>query len=395
MPHPLRRRTLVRYWCSYVKSARHGDRIAGYFTATAADGWRNVLVCCRAPDDQAWLEPLGKLGVEIVYHPRAKGNFDPACIARTFRLCREVRCQVFHCDNTHTSPLIGATLARVPARVWTKHAMEPATETGRRATLRDRVALSLRLSCRLAHHVLAISQAVRQELLDKGIPPARVRTLLLPGDRAFTSAPDVDREAARARFGYRARDLVIAAIGRAVAVKGWDVLVSAFAALDDPAACLVLVGQADSDPAFRARLDTLIRARGLTDRVRFTGHVTDIAAVLAASDIFVFPSRAEGFGLALVEALGAGLPVVSASVGGAPDLIADGANGLLFPREDVDALTARLRALARDPVRRTALGAAARRSPGLPGPLEHAHALLQVYRELLTKPQAGGRAATI
>ena len=385
MPKPHHRVTLVRYWSSFLKSDRHGRRIAGYFEAARAAGWRNILVASRPPADAAWAAPLSASGVEVIYHPRARGNFDAACIGRVFRLCRSVGCDILHCDNNHTSPLIGAALAGVPARAWTKHAMEPASEAGRAETWRDRLAPSLRLSCGLAGKVLAVSQGVRHELLRKGIDPARVDVLLLPLDEAPPARASADGAVARAALGLDPDALVVTAVGRAAAVKGWDVLVEAFAAVPDSRARLLLVGHAETEPAFRARLDRLIAEHRLEQRVRFAGHVTDMASVLAATDLFVLPSRSEGHALALVEALRAGLPVAASRVGAASDVIRHMDNGVLFERENVADLASLLRTLASDSPLRARLGAAARAVEGIPTAAEHAAALQRVYESLLAR----------
>src|SRR5829696_3641553 len=240
------RPTLVRYWASFLKSERHGARIAAYFARTAAEGWRQILVCEREPDDAAWAQPLRRLGVEMIFLPRARGNFDPRCLAQTFALCRAERPDIFHCDNTHTSPLLGAWLAGVKVRLWTKHAMEPAFESGTRAGVRDKLAMSLRLSTWLATRTLPISRAMQQELIDKGIPAARLHLLHLPVE---TNADGPSTRAdGRARLGYSADDLVILAIGRSARVKGWDVLLRAFASIHtaNPRARLLLVGGIDN-----------------------------------------------------------------------------------------------------------------------------------------------------
>ena len=377
--------TLVRYWASFLKSERHGVRIAAYFARAAADGWRQILVCEREPADPAWAEPIRRLGVETTLLPRARGNFDGRCVANTFALCRRERADIFHCDNTHTSPLIGAWLAGVKVRLWTKHAMEPAFEAGRTPGLRDKAAVSLRLSTRLATRTVAISQAMLQELVDKGVPQSRLHLLHLPVE---TAAATANRSEARGRLGYADDDLVVLAIGRSARVKGWDVLVRAFAALyaSNPRARLLLVGGTDNpdEREMYGELRQFIAQRGLAGVVTFSGRLASVADPLGAADLFVLPSRSEGYSLALVEALRAGLPSISsASVAGALELIVDGRNGLLFRREDDAALARILVDVTRDPTRMRALAAAAPRDLAAPSLDEHSEALYRLYRSLL------------
>lgn len=379
--------TLVRYWGSYFKSLRHSRRVAAYFARCSEAGWRCVLVACRPPEDPAWNEPIEALGVEIVYLPRIRRNFDPGGVARTFRLCRSFGADVFHCDNTHTSPLIGAAAAGVPVRLWSKRSMEPAFEAGREPGLKERIAISLRVSCALATRTLPVSELVADELVRKGIPRSRIQVLLSavePGENVPTP-----RDRARAALGVAPDVILIAAVGRADPVKGWDLLLRSFASASGrvPGLQLLLVGSvgAPQEAAFKAQLDRLIAELGIGAAVRFTGHLPTIADVLGAADVFALPSRSEGHSLALVEALRAGLPCVASNVGGAPELIRQGENGMLFARGDERALADALVALAADASLRSRIAAAARWGLRMPTPAEHSKALFDLYTELLSR----------
>jgi len=103
-----------------------------------------------------------------------------------------------------------------------------------------------------------------------------------------------------------------------------------------------------------------VAALGLQGRVRFLGIRADVADILRASDMFVLSSRVEGNPMSVMEAMAAGLPVVSTAVGGVPELVRAGETGLLVPSEDAAALAQAMQALVDDPVRRQAMGAAAR-----------------------------------
>jgi len=99
---------------------------------------------------------------------------------------------------------------------------------------------------------------------------------------------------------------------------------------------------------------------GVERRVRFLGIRADVADILRASDMFMLSSRWEGNPLSVMEAMAAGLPVVSTAVGGVPELVREGATGLLVPPEDAGALAQAMQALVDDPARRRVMGAAAR-----------------------------------
>jgi len=151
---------------------------------------------------------------------------------------------------------------------------------------------------------------------------------------------------------------VMIAMGRLVYQKGFDLLLRAFStiAAKHPEWSLTVLGEGP----LRADLQAQTEALHLTGRVRWAGLVEDPFPALFAADLFVFPSRFEGFGLALAEAMSCGLPVVSFDCPEGPsDIIRQGVDGVLVPREDVDALSAALDRLMADPEERRRLGSRA------------------------------------
>jgi glycosyltransferase involved in cell wall biosynthesis len=166
------------------------------------------------------------------------------------------------------------------------------------------------------------------------------------------------RAEARARLGLPPEAYVIAGVGRLVPVKGFDLLVTALAgvAARVPDTHVVLIGSGDEHDALRTRAAAL----GVADRLHITGSVTDVVGRLAAADVLAAPSRNEGMGRVLVEAMALGLPVVGTRVGGIGDVIAEDECGLLVPPDDPAALTEAIVELGLDTARRAKLGAAAR-----------------------------------
>ncbi|MFI9270096.1 glycosyltransferase family 4 protein [Kitasatospora sp. NPDC052896] len=156
--------------------------------------------------------------------------------------------------------------------------------------------------------------------------------------------------------------LYVGRLDRSSAWKGLPVLLEAFAALDDlPAARLRLVGDGDALDEHRGHAERL----GLADRVVFTGALTGRALVaeLQQAALLVLPSltSAESFGMALIEAMACGTPVVGSAVGGIPHVIADGETGLLVPPGDPAALAAACRRLLTDAGTADRFGTAGRR----------------------------------
>jgi glycosyltransferase involved in cell wall biosynthesis len=149
--------------------------------------------------------------------------------------------------------------------------------------------------------------------------------------------------------------LVVGFLGRLqIEDKGLDLLLLALARQTGPPAASLEIagGPPETIRILKARAAEL----GLEERVQFLGEVDDPVAALARWDLLVLPSRREGFGLVLVEAMAAGRPVVAARAGGIPEVVEDGVTGLLVPVDDVPALAAALDRMASDPGERVRLG---------------------------------------
>jgi glycosyltransferase involved in cell wall biosynthesis len=155
------------------------------------------------------------------------------------------------------------------------------------------------------------------------------------------------------------------AVGSLVPRKGYDVLIAALATLLDLRWHLTVAGDRSRDPATAKRIDDDIRRRNLADRVAVVGAVAPerIAALYAAADLFVLPSRFEGYGMVYAEALAHGLPVIGTTAGAIPETVPPAA-GVLVPPEDVPALALALRGLIENPDERSRLASAARAAAG-------------------------------
>ncbi|MEM6366909.1 MAG: N-acetyl-alpha-D-glucosaminyl L-malate synthase BshA [Myxococcota bacterium] len=136
----------------------------------------------------------------------------------------------------------------------------------------------------------------------------------------------------------------------------------------------------------RGQLESLTRTLRLQERVRFFGRRNDVPDILRSSDVFVFPSQVESFGLAALEASACGLPVVASDVGGLPEVVEDGVSGLLFPSRDVDALADRVRQLMDGPELRRRMGEAGRSRALRFGPAASVDAYENLYARLVRRP---------
>ena len=165
---------------------------------------------------------------------------------------------------------------------------------------------------------------------------------------------------------------LVGLVGRVTRIKGQDDFLKAAAVVlqKQPRARFAVVGAPaagsrdalEADVAFGNSLPPLCEKLGVADRVIFTGHRNDVPAVMKDLSVLAVPSRHEGLGIVALEAMALGVPVVASNVGGLPEIIQDGTNGLLVPPDDADALgLAIVRLLAdRDLARR--LSDAARRT---------------------------------
>ncbi len=202
--------------------------------------------------------------------------------------------------------------------------------------------------------VVAVSEAVRDGLLEHGLPaPAVVR--VHNGVPAKAETTQEQRLQARQALGLDEDRLIVAMVGRMVEHKGHDLLLQALAKLGSDGADIDICLVGDDEGAWATALRQLADTLGLSSRLHMLGYRKDVEPVLRAADALVQPSRSEALSLSLLEAMAVGLPVVAARVGGMPEVIRHGDNGLLFASEQVDELADRLATL-RSPLLRRRLG---------------------------------------
>ncbi len=277
-----------------------------------------------APEFLAAGVPVARLG--------ASGPGAPAGVLRAAALLREVRPDVLH-THLFKADLLGATLGRrCGARrlVSTKHNEDlpllraPWQALGRRAAhAADRVVVISAAVGRFVEGALGLP-AGSTTVIRYGLDPAR--------------HPRGDGGAFRALHGIPPGAPLAVAAARWTRQKGLDVLLDAARSLREsvPGLRIALVGRGEEEADLRARA----RARGLGGTVLFAGFLADPGPALLAADVVVLPSRWEGFGLAALEAMAGGRPVVASSVGGLPEVL--GETGRLVPPEDPEALAAAL-----------------------------------------------------
>jgi len=197
---------------------------------------------------------------------------------------------------------MAARLAGVPHIVATEHSIGDRLIEGRPISAGVR---RLYLSTeRYTDATIAVSDTVARRLVGWGVPAERLVVIPNGIDAAEFRYDPALRAFTRARLCLGPRDYLVGAVGRLEPTKQFDLLVRALRGLDD--ATLLLVGEGSQ----RAVLEELARAEGVSGRVRFTGETPNVRAQLCAMDVLAAPSDEETFGLAVLEALACGLPVV-------------------------------------------------------------------------------------
>ena len=220
-----------------------------------------------------------------------------------------------------------------------------------------------RYACRFADCVLVNADAVKDWLIGEGYDPAKIVVIRNGVDTARFDAPP---EGARIRheLGLGPETPLVAVVGRLTRLKGLEQFLEATAILAPrfPDARFLIVGETSPhDGWYLTQLQELAARLGVADRVIFTGLRSDVPALLASVDVAVMPSLNEALSNVLLESMAAGAPLVATRVGGTPEALGDGENGLLVPPADSAALAASIATLLNDRELAARLGHAARR----------------------------------
>jgi glycosyltransferase involved in cell wall biosynthesis len=300
-------------------------------------GHENVIA---APADAPLARAVGTSRVRVVDCPIAS-HADVRAVPRLRRLVRDADVVHFHTARAHAmAPWLRGLRAR---RIVTRR-MDYVPRGGPWVRY---------LYNHAVDRVIAISPGVERALLAAGVAPERIRVVPSGVDPECFGATAPARAALRAAWGAGDADVVVIVVGVLEARKGHAALIDAAARLGNRLPLrLVFCGAGSLDDALRRHA----AARGVA--VTFLGFRDDVAGCLAAADVAALPSLQEGLGVAALEAMAAGRPVVASRVGGLADVVVDGETGRLVPPGDAPALAAALAELARDPELRANMGRA-------------------------------------
>ncbi len=279
--------------------------------------------CCLS-ETGITAKKIEKLGYQIFYlHENVKiPNFN--LLISLYRLfCKEQPDVVHACAaeaNFHA--MIAAYLAKIPVRIAEEVGLPGQSKKAR---------LIFRSIYALSSAVIGVSKTVQEYLIDKnGVTPKKVKLIYNPYDM------DLYKE-------YRIKDNVIKktidilSVGRLVEDKNHIMLIKSFARVHEkyPNLFLKIVGEGQ----LRETLQRLIRSLEMQDRIYLLGYKDDIPKLLQNSDLFILPSKSEGLGIALIEAMAMGIPVIGTDVGGIPEVIVeDQSMGWIVPNNDMKSM---------------------------------------------------------
>lgn len=276
----------------------------------------------------------------------------------TLAMYRMIRASRPHIVHTHmakagTAGRLAAFLARVPIVVHTFHGHTFHSYWG---PVKSAVFLQIeRTLGKMTTCVVAITDAQKADIAEYGVAPlSKIRTIPLGLEIEPMLTAEQRRGQLRAELGIAADVPLIGIVARLVPIKAHEVFLEAAAQVRAavPTSTFLIIGDGER----RAELEALARRLGIADATRFLGFRNDMREVYADLDVVTLCSNNEGSPVALIEALAAARPVVSTRVGGVPNVVHDGQNGLLVPPRDPHAFAEGILTLLRDPRRAAQLG---------------------------------------
>ena len=321
-----------------------------------------VDVMARRLSDQyrsviAVLDDVGEIGEQlsadgfVVEHLQRQPGIDRGCAKRLNAFGDRENVQIYHAHQY--TPFFQAMLSRgLTGRrpvLFTEHGRHFPDVRSRKRSLVNRLLL------RKQDRLVGVGDAVRQALIkNEGLPAGRVEVVYNGVDlQALATASPQARLRVRSEFRFHQDDFVAVQVARLHELKDHSTAIQAIdkARRTIPNLRLLIVGEGEQ----RAAIEAEIEARHLEEHVVLAGTRTDIADLLAASDVFLMSSISEGIPLTIIEAMAAGLPVVATAVGGIPEMIRNEQSGFLVPAEDFAGLAKALVRLEQDPLLRQAL----------------------------------------
>ncbi|MCC7368459.1 MAG: glycosyltransferase [Chloroflexi bacterium] len=328
------------------------------------DRFASVLVTgLEGPREGSMRDLAAKHGVQPHYLNELGREVSPLndlkALLAMYRLIRRNRPHIVHTHmaKAGTAGRLAAKLARAPIIVHTFHGHTFHSYWG---PVKSAVFLQIERSLgAMTDRIIAITDAQKADIAKYGVAPlSRITTI--PLGLEIEEMLDAERHTGNLRrdLGIAADRKLVGIVARLVPIKAHEVFLEAAVAIRaaQPNTTFLIIGDGER----RAELESMAQRLGVSDVTRFVGWRADMRDVYADLDVVTLCSNNEGSPVALIEALAAARPVVSTRVGGVPNVVHDGENGLLVPPRDAAAFADAVVALLRDPARGALLGQAGR-----------------------------------
>jgi glycosyltransferase involved in cell wall biosynthesis len=328
---------------------------------------KNILVCPDGSDVGSSAENV----VSGLYRIPMSGDLDIPFLFRTLSIIKREHPDIVHLHSRRGADTLGGLAAKL---------------TGTRCVLTRRVdnpefAPLARIKYRLYDRVITISDGIRDVLVEEGVPENRIIKVPSAVD-ADHYGKAYDREWFQQQFGISEGMITCGVTAQLIHRKGHQYLLEAVPGIvgEVPDARFLLFGKGPLEGKLRGLCDDL----GITDKVAFAGFRSDLDRILGCLDLVIHPALMEGLGVSLLQAAAAGVPIVGTRVGGIPEVVVDGVNGILVPPADTDAIVQAAVKLLQDPGLAARMGSEGRRIARERFSIEAmVKGNLEVYREVM------------
>jgi len=313
----------------------------------------NPIFCCLGPKEEIGKEIEGT-GIEFIPLNKLRYNrFSSGIVLELHRLMKKKQIHVVR-THRYRSNLYGrlaAFFAGVPVIIASVH-------DNYRTDKRPKRRIMNRILSKITDKIVAVSEDVKEDIIRyDSIDPSKIE-VIPNGIDVERFNPEKNTTDIRKEFSLEEDDIVIGFVGRIVPAKGLEYLLNALPYLNEEfkSIKLLIVGEGSLVEELKERA----KKNNIFDNILFIGRRRDIPEILASINIFVMPSIAEGLPNALLEAMAMGKPIVTTEVGGIPEIVKNGFNGLLVPPRDTLSLSKAIKELIGNDRLAAKLGQAAR-----------------------------------
>lgn len=363
----------------------------GQVAYLVSKGFRVVIVSGPGEEINRLCAAEGAALITIPFSRSITPFHDLYLLFRLMRIIKTVKPDIINAGNPKPGLLLtlAAWLLRKNGRVFTLHGLVSDSRTGFKGWMISRFE---KLSCSLAQKVLVVSPSLAQHAIRRGLLSSHKAVIIGKGSyngidlNRFHRTPAVidNTRSLQQEHGINSEQFVFGFVGRITSDKGIDILFPAFEKLyvENNTVRLVLAGPVDDENALPSALIQKLRNH---PGVHLLGNVPDIVPVYPMMQVLVLSSYREGFGNVLLEAAAMNVPVIAPAIPGCSDAMRPGFNGTSFPRGDVHALYAAMKAYIDDAALLRQHAAAGREFAAGFDPVQIWDGQLALYRSTMDK----------